>query len=220
MGWRRLLVASLVLATPGLGCGKVMQEPEDGGEIITQNGEVIAPDGDQTGPEAVADLPIDPDDGGSVAERLRDVSLAANVKLKLAEETGVDISMIDLQVQDGRVTLLGDVASREIGSRVVGAAQGVAGVKQVVSQLNAPDAPPPAPPGPTLTDSLVRKPTDSSAQAQPQQAEAPTPEYYTIKRGDNLGAIARKHGTTVAQLQRLNNITGTNIRAGQRLRVK
>lgn len=42
----------------------------------------------------------------------------------------------------------------------------------------------------------------------------------TIKSGQTLSEIARKHGTTVSKLQRLNGIKGTNIRAGKKLRVK
>ncbi len=42
----------------------------------------------------------------------------------------------------------------------------------------------------------------------------------TVRRGDNLGAIARRNGTTVAKLKKLNGIRGSNIRAGQKLRVK
>ncbi len=42
----------------------------------------------------------------------------------------------------------------------------------------------------------------------------------TVRKGDTLGAIARRNGTTVAKLRRLNGIRGNNIRAGQKLRVK
>lgn len=42
---------------------------------------------------------------------------------------------------------------------------------------------------------------------------------YTVKRGDNLGAIARKHGVTVQQLQKWNKLKGTSIKPGQRLRI-
>lgn len=42
----------------------------------------------------------------------------------------------------------------------------------------------------------------------------------TVKSGDNLGAIARRNHTTVANLRRLNGIKGDRIRAGQKLRVK
>ena len=42
----------------------------------------------------------------------------------------------------------------------------------------------------------------------------------TVRRGDTLGAIARRNGTTVAKLRSLNGIRGNNIRAGQKIRVK
>jgi len=40
---------------------------------------------------------------------------------------------------------------------------------------------------------------------------------YKIRQGDVLGNIARKHGTTVALLQEINKLRGTNIRAGKHL---
>lgn len=43
---------------------------------------------------------------------------------------------------------------------------------------------------------------------------------HKIKKGETLSEIARKHGTTVSKLQKLNGIKGTNIRAGQSIRVK
>lgn len=42
----------------------------------------------------------------------------------------------------------------------------------------------------------------------------------TIRQGDTLSEIARRSGTTVSKLKRLNKISGTNIRAGKKLRVK
>ena len=42
----------------------------------------------------------------------------------------------------------------------------------------------------------------------------------TVRRGDTLGAIAKRNHTTVARLRSLNGIRGNNIRAGQKLRVK
>lgn len=43
---------------------------------------------------------------------------------------------------------------------------------------------------------------------------------YVVRRGDNLGLIARRNGTTVAALKRLNRLRSDNIRIGQRLRVR
>lgn len=45
-------------------------------------------------------------------------------------------------------------------------------------------------------------------------------KYYRIKQGDTLGAIARRNGTTVTQLCKLNNITArTTLRVGKSLRI-
>jgi LysM repeat protein len=42
--------------------------------------------------------------------------------------------------------------------------------------------------------------------------------YYEVKRGDNLGNIARVHGVDMAELMALNDITNPNeIEAGQEL---
>jgi len=43
--------------------------------------------------------------------------------------------------------------------------------------------------------------------------------YVTVRGGDTLGAIARRNHTTVSKLQKLNGIRGSNIQAGQRIRV-
>jgi len=45
-------------------------------------------------------------------------------------------------------------------------------------------------------------------------------KYHKIKSGENLGSIARKYGTSVRAIQRLNGMRGTNIRAGKMIRVR
>jgi len=42
----------------------------------------------------------------------------------------------------------------------------------------------------------------------------------TIRKGQTLSEIAKRNGTTVAKLRRLNGIKGNNIRAGKKLRVR
>ncbi len=49
----------------------------------------------------------------------------------------------------------------------------------------------------------------------------PTPQTYTVQKGDTLSKIAKKYNTTVDALQKLNRIRNPNlIRVGQKLRVK
>lgn len=40
---------------------------------------------------------------------------------------------------------------------------------------------------------------------------------YTVVAGDTLGAIARRHGTSVSALRTANNLRGDNLRVGQKL---
>ncbi len=48
---------------------------------------------------------------------------------------------------------------------------------------------------------------------------APQPTIYVVQRGDTLYSIARRHGISVNELMRLNELTSTRIYVGQRLRV-
>lgn len=43
---------------------------------------------------------------------------------------------------------------------------------------------------------------------------------YVVRRGDNLGLIARRNGTTVARLKQINRLRSDVIRVGQRLRTR
>lgn len=43
---------------------------------------------------------------------------------------------------------------------------------------------------------------------------------YTVRRNDTLGSIARRHGVSVADIQRANNINGTQIYAGQKITIR
>lgn len=42
---------------------------------------------------------------------------------------------------------------------------------------------------------------------------------HLVKRGDNLGAISRKYGVSVAEIKKWNKLKGNNIIAGQRLKI-
>lgn len=45
-------------------------------------------------------------------------------------------------------------------------------------------------------------------------------KYHKVKPGETLGHIARKYGTSVKAIQRLNGMRGTSIRAGKSIRVR
>lgn len=62
--------------------------------------------------------------------------------------------------------------------------------------------------------------TKSSRYSKSNKKSSSRARTVTVRKGDNLGAIARRNGTTVANLRRINGIRGNNIRAGQKIRVK
>lgn len=69
-------------------------------------------------------------------------------------------------------------------------------------------------------DSTYLKEYVIHANLEQKRHEAPPATYYTVKKGDTLGAIARKYGRTVKQLMTWNNLKNANsLRIGQRLRV-
>lgn len=67
-------------------------------------------------------------------------------------------------------------------------------------------------------DSLTRKPVEIKAQPR-QQAHRSGGKTYTVRKGDTLSSIARKHGISVSTLKKRNGIKGDKIRVGQKLKV-
>ena len=62
------------------------------------------------------------------------------------------------------------------------------------------------------------KTTDTASASPASSADA---EYHTIRRGDTLGALAKRYHTSISSLCQLNNISRTTtLRIGRRLRVK
>jgi len=67
----------------------------------------------------------------------------------------------------------------------------------------------------------VPNPAQPVAQQQPAKPKpSSSPQYYKVRKGDTLGAIAIKKHTTVSKLKKLNRLRGDFIREGQRLRIR
>jgi membrane-bound lytic murein transglycosylase D len=62
---------------------------------------------------------------------------------------------------------------------------------------------------------ILKETTPLAATVQPRRTKT-----YQVKRGDTLSTIARKTGTTIAQLKNWNKLRSTNIQAGTRLLVQ
>ncbi len=66
-------------------------------------------------------------------------------------------------------------------------------------------------------DSLLRKPVKVAPHGKP--STSGSGHYYTVRKGDTLSSIARKHGVSVATLKKRNGLKSDNIRVGQKLKI-
>lgn len=77
----------------------------------------------------------------------------------------------------------------------------------------------------TVTAQVAPKPTAPATPSQPkkkkEQPQQPKYTTHTVKSGDTLDALARRYGTTVADIQRANNMSkgNTRIQIGQKLKI-
>jgi len=67
---------------------------------------------------------------------------------------------------------------------------------------------------------IIKTNTDAVAQNRSNQTGDASPVYITVRKGDTLGHLARRHKTTVDRIKRLNNLRSDLIREGQRLRIR
>jgi membrane-bound lytic murein transglycosylase D len=61
---------------------------------------------------------------------------------------------------------------------------------------------------------------DNDRHSKRSRKKAETASSVTIEKGQTLTEIAKKHGTTVEKLKKINKISGSNIRAGKKIKVK
>lgn len=70
---------------------------------------------------------------------------------------------------------------------------------------------------PVKTAPIVDKKEEAIASADEKDKPAAVDMDYVVVAGDNLGSIAKKFGTTIAELKELNNLTSNNIGLGKTL---
>jgi serine-type D-Ala-D-Ala carboxypeptidase/endopeptidase (penicillin-binding protein 4) len=83
-------------------------------------------------------------------------------------------------------------------------------------------APPPATAAPPVEEALATAPATPAPRAarQPSGPPAAAPRTHTVRPGDTFDAIARRHGTSVRELERANpGVNPRRIQPGQRVRL-
>ena len=66
----------------------------------------------------------------------------------------------------------------------------------------------------------AKKPAPAKAAQTPKKSKSAGTSTYTVRKGDSLYDIARKNGTTVEKLRKLNKIQGNKIKPGDKIRLK
>ena len=69
---------------------------------------------------------------------------------------------------------------------------------------------------------VIKKPAKPKTEDKPKtssKAKEPKSITYTVKSGDTLGAIAKKHHVTVSDLKKWNNLKNDKIRVDQKLKI-
>ena len=70
----------------------------------------------------------------------------------------------------------------------------------------------------TSSSSSAKKKTSSGSKSKSSGSKG-SASAYSIKKGDTLSAIARKHGTTVSKLKAANGMSSDSIREGKSLKI-
>ena len=140
----------------------------------------------------------------TVGEKLDDASLETRVKRALVGTSTLRVFPFRPTVIDGHLILRGDVNTPDqyrMAERVAGR---VEGIDVVTNRLTMG--------GRSVTEARLDETQDADAND--------TAVYHTVRSGDNLWDIARKYGASVQQIRNLNDLRSSNLRPGQRIRVR
>jgi len=135
-----MLVASMVCAALlGAGCGDRASN-----DTVARNTDRVTPPASTSpstpmAPSTTASPATPPAStaGARAAEAIDDTALTAKVKTALVAEPGLKSTSIDVSTKDAVVTLSGNVATSTDRAKARQVAENVAGVKNVVDNMNA-----------------------------------------------------------------------------------
>ncbi|KAF5060120.1 LysM domain protein [anaerobic digester metagenome] len=157
-----------------------------------------------------------------VLTMMKTVTQAEYHKVKKGESLGLIARKYRCSVNDLKKWNKLRSTNIQIGQRLVVRPESV----QQVEYAQAKPKPAPAPKPTTQAEAAPEKDT-SETLAAVVPADSAKPEtsapvrrenkYHRVARGETLGRIAGNYNTSIAELQRLNNLKGSNIQAGARL---
>jgi len=90
-------------------------------------------------------------------------------------------------------------------------------VNRAAAASTAPSVPPSQPSPAVARPIFAPSPASPPVTAPPSAASG---EFYTVVAGDTLGGLAYRYGLTVSDLMEMNSLTSSNLRLGQKVKVK
>jgi len=141
----------------------------------------------------------------SLEQRLSDASTEARVVQALAKQD--DLRLFDFQaiVRSGRLTLSGDVNTTDQHRLIDRVLARTRGLRAVTNRV-------------TVAGRSAEAARGMIADADSEEASKGA--YYTVRSGDTLWKIARSHRASVERIKNLNEIRGSSLQPGQRIRVR
>jgi hypothetical protein len=144
----------------------------------------------------------------TLQQRIADANAEARVIQALVRQDKLRVFDFDATVNGGALTLVGDVDTiqqRRLIDRVVRRIRGVASVSNAVTVA-----------GQSLEMAIAEAKQEGSDTAEEDDRDV----YYTVRSGDTLWNIARRHSASVQQIKTMNRINGSSLQPGQRIRVR
>lgn len=161
-------------------------------------------------PSATAETTSAPDDRAgaddrSLADRLDDARVETRVQRALVQERSLRVFEFRVEAVRGRVTLRGDVNTRDQYDEAARTARRVEGVSEVQNEVTVGSEP------------VSEDEPQASSGGEESESGA---VYHTVDPGDSLWRIAQQYGTSISRLRALNDLPAGSLQPGQRIRVR
>ena len=179
------------------------------------------------GQEADAEPVLTPaSEDRSVAERLRDASLAAKVQWALAGTRGLRAYRFTPEVSGGHLTLQGHVeylAQRQRAESIASAVEGILSVSNEITSTERPRLAQAEQDDAATQGSTPNASSHGGAAAQSPNASAAdgaSTQWHTVRQGETLWSIARRYRVSVNHVKQLNGLRSDAIKIGTRLKIR
>lgn len=180
--------------------------PEEENEVIDNNNEdseVIDNSQSEIGDEDVEFIGVS-DEEMSDVEEVKD-NAVESININKSESDSIAISLPN----DTIVVTQDNLVASEVNSRIQSTFNSRKAAEEVQTES-------------VVEEEIVKQEVEEKPAPVVEKKVEKKPEtvYHKVRSGETLSKIARRYGTTVKKIQRLNGFKNTKIKAGQRIRVK